>query len=204
MTISATTRGLRPGVCTSTSRPGSPYDGQLIYETDTNRVAVYDSSAWVYKTPASTTGSVLQVVSVTKTDTFVASTSTYTDITGFSATITPTSTSSKILAIVTGSGSTVTILQLVRGSTPVFIGDTAGNRTLGSQVLWASAGNVPAVFGFAYLDSPNTSSSITYKVQGRSESGNSQFCINRANTDSDAANAFVRTASSITLMEIAG
>jgi hypothetical protein len=50
MTISATTQGLRPGVCLSTSRPSTPFDGQVIYETDTNRVAVYDTNAWVYKT----------------------------------------------------------------------------------------------------------------------------------------------------------
>lgn len=35
------------GVCTSTTRPASPYEGQMIYETDTNRVLVYDASAWV-------------------------------------------------------------------------------------------------------------------------------------------------------------
>ena len=41
---------MQPGVCTSTTRPASPYDGQVIYETDTDKIAVYDSSAWVYKT----------------------------------------------------------------------------------------------------------------------------------------------------------
>ena len=50
MTISATSQGLKPGVCTSTNRPANPYDGMMIYETDTDKVAVYDSSAWVYKT----------------------------------------------------------------------------------------------------------------------------------------------------------
>ena len=43
---------LQPGVCTSSTRPASPFDGQVIYETDTDKVAVYDSSAWVYKTNA--------------------------------------------------------------------------------------------------------------------------------------------------------
>ena len=41
---------IKPGVCTSSTRPASPYDGQVIYETDTDKIAVYDSSAWVYKT----------------------------------------------------------------------------------------------------------------------------------------------------------
>ena len=44
---------LKPGVCTSTTRPSSPFDGQTIYETDTDKVATYDSSAWVYKTSTS-------------------------------------------------------------------------------------------------------------------------------------------------------
>lgn len=37
----------QPGVCTSTTRPATPYEGQVIYETDTNRVLVWDASAWV-------------------------------------------------------------------------------------------------------------------------------------------------------------
>lgn len=39
---------IKPGVCTSTTRPSVPYEGQLIYETDTDRVASYNGSAWVY------------------------------------------------------------------------------------------------------------------------------------------------------------
>ena len=35
------------GVCTSSTRPVSPYEGQMIYETDTNRVLVWDNAAWV-------------------------------------------------------------------------------------------------------------------------------------------------------------
>jgi hypothetical protein len=43
----------RPGVCTSTTRPASPYEGQVIYETDTDRTLVWNASAWV--APNSTT-----------------------------------------------------------------------------------------------------------------------------------------------------
>jgi len=39
---------IKPGVCTSTTRPSVPFEGQLIYETDTDRVAAYNGSAWVY------------------------------------------------------------------------------------------------------------------------------------------------------------
>ena len=46
MTISATTQGLRPGVCTSSNRPATPFEGQMIYETDTDLTYVYGGSAW--------------------------------------------------------------------------------------------------------------------------------------------------------------
>jgi len=47
MAVSSTTGGLRTGVCLSTDRPQNPYDGQVVYETDTNRTLVWDNSAWV-------------------------------------------------------------------------------------------------------------------------------------------------------------
>jgi hypothetical protein len=37
----------QPGVCTSSTRPVSPYEGFVIYETDTDRVLVWNNSAWV-------------------------------------------------------------------------------------------------------------------------------------------------------------
>lgn len=38
----------KPGVCTSTTRPASPYQGQVIYETDTARTLVWNGAGWVY------------------------------------------------------------------------------------------------------------------------------------------------------------
>jgi hypothetical protein len=40
------TAGLQPAVCTSTTRPASPYEGQMIYETDTDLTYLYSGSAW--------------------------------------------------------------------------------------------------------------------------------------------------------------
>ena len=42
----AASRLIQPGVCTSSTRPASPYEGQCIYETDTDRMYVWDGSAW--------------------------------------------------------------------------------------------------------------------------------------------------------------
>jgi hypothetical protein len=36
----------QPGVCTSTSLPASPFLGQIIFETDTNRLRVYETDGW--------------------------------------------------------------------------------------------------------------------------------------------------------------
>lgn len=38
----------RPGVCTSSTRPAAPFQGQVIYETDTGRTLVWNSTAWVF------------------------------------------------------------------------------------------------------------------------------------------------------------
>ena len=51
MTISATTQGVRPGVCTSTNRPSAPFDGQVIYMTDVDQTAVWDGTAWTVLAP---------------------------------------------------------------------------------------------------------------------------------------------------------
>lgn len=52
MPISSNETGLRTGVCTSTTRPTTPYNGQVIYETDTGLTQVWNGSAWK---PLSTT-----------------------------------------------------------------------------------------------------------------------------------------------------
>jgi len=47
---------VKPGVCTSSTRPASPFDGQVIYETDTNVVSVYDGAAWATVGPTTAGG----------------------------------------------------------------------------------------------------------------------------------------------------
>lgn len=54
MTISATSQGLKPGVCTSSNRPANPYTGMMIFETDTNKLGVWNGSAWVFLADADT------------------------------------------------------------------------------------------------------------------------------------------------------
>ena len=51
MTISATTQGLKPGVCLSTAKPSNPFDGQVIYMTDVDQAAVWDGTTWTVLAP---------------------------------------------------------------------------------------------------------------------------------------------------------
>lgn len=153
-------------------------------------------------------GSVLQVQSATKLDTF-STTSLLADITGLSVTITPASTSSKILVMVqcmiTGLNAGL-ILQLVRDSTAIYKANPAGNRTVASMVGFYAPSS-PTQYGAGanhlhFLDSPSTTSSTTYKLQGGVISGSAMY-IGRTTYDLDNNNAS-RAPSTITVMEIAG
>ena len=151
-------------------------------------------------------GAVLQVVSTTKTDTFSTSSTTFVDVTGYSVSITPTSSSSKILVIcnitATAIGAAFSVHgRLMRGSTPIAVGDTAGSRQQASY-MWEGAQEAHFGISVTYLDSPATTSSTTYKMQVRSNNGTYTTYVNRASTDSDSS-AYARTASTITVMEIA-
>lgn len=159
------------------------------------------------------TGKILQVVSTTKTDTFssaVASGASV-DITGLSVSITPSSTSSKILvtAIVHGSRITSDVpnipIAITRGGTLVGVGDTVGNRTVVSGVHHtftangSSIGNAQAVF----LDSPASTSALTYQIVLRGvASTTATYCVNRTSSDTDIA-GMPRPISSLTVMEVA-
>ena len=147
---------------------------------------------------------VVQVKSTSKSDTFTTTSQTFTDITGLTVSITPTSASNKIFVIasVTGCNSVGVVsggIRLARGGTGIFIGDTAGSRILGQQVQPVSADRT-LTLGLSFLDSPATTSATTYSVQCIN-SGNGTFYVNRSNQDSDST-AYFRSASSITVMEV--
>jgi hypothetical protein len=151
-------------------------------------------------------GSVLNVVSVTKTDTFSAASTSMTNITGLSATITPTATTSKILVILTFGAidlSTNNFVQgdVTRSGTVIGVGAAAGSRTRASWGYNSPGANAPAGASFTFLDSPATTSSRTYQARARSASGT--FYINRTDSDTDNT-TFFRAVSTITLIEVAG
>ena len=157
----------------------------------------------VIKLPAAP-GCIVQVVQTVKTDPTSHDTNTWTDISGMSVSITPTSASSKILVNFHGSGSTVNLgyIRLLRDSTEIGSGGSAGSRIPVSCMFHRSGdSNLMESFGNSYLDSPNTTSAVTYKLQWRDESGT--IYLNRSVSDTDSA-AGIRTSSVITAMEVAG
>jgi hypothetical protein len=147
---------------------------------------------------------ILQVVQTTKTDTFQTTSTSYADVTGLSVSITPSATSSKILVIAdvkmssNADGRTVAI-QLVRDSTAIYIGDASGSRRRASAASNGDSSQPTFPATAIFLDSPNTTSATTYKIQATINSGTAS--INRSDFDVDST-AVGRSASSITVMEI--
>lgn len=147
---------------------------------------------------STTAGTVLQVVQG-RTKTLVTTTSTSFVDTGLTATITPSSTSSKILVICnqngifhSGTAGTFLSLILLRGSTNV-TGDAAAPYLAYPHIYNSAAVVRSGAHNITYLDSPSTTDATTYKVQG-------------VNTGSFTTN-YQRDAqvySTIQLMEIAG
>lgn len=153
---------------------------------------------------------VLQVVQTVKTDTFATASLTYVDVTGLSATITPSATSNKVLVVVqtqisaAADGLACCYLQVIGGNSGTYIGDAAGNRVrsaYGSNGTIARIDHLMMQGSIIYVDSPNTTSATTYKVQMRNAAGSLGATLNRTYTDTDTA-GFPRCASSITVMEV--
>jgi hypothetical protein len=153
-----------------------------------------------WATPAAG-GKVLQVVTATSTSNTAVATTTYTD-TGLSASITPSSASSRILVLVnqnsrcfrevstSGFG-----IKLLRGATEIVDQSNGGNNQWTLSVSASPTGTPSLVINanvpLMYVDSPSTTSATTYKTQGAVQSA--------ANGGSVTFNTVMST---ITLLEI--
>lgn len=125
--------------------------------------------------PAGVGGKVLQVVSATTSTVVSILTQTWTDST-LSATITPTSSTSKIAIFV---AQNMTIYRtgnqqaggnrLLRDSTVIFAPGNAGPTPLNYYVAADGSAFVQLTTSYSYhfVDSPNSTSAITYRTQGR-------------------------------------
>lgn len=165
----------------------------------TGQILTADTSVSPYKvkwaTPAGG-GKVLQVVSMSTSTNFSSTSTSYVDITNYNLSITPSSTSSKVLVIFSPSlyiGGVATQnyqgFEIMRGSTAIVTNDNAnvqGAAALGGGYTWQY---IQA--SFVYLDSPATTSSTTYKGRTKDALG----VTHGINTSPNGA-------STITLLEI--
>ena len=147
--------------------------------------------------PAGVGGKVLQVVQTNKSDMASSTSQTYADISGLSVNITPSSSSNKVLVSFFAQLSTNNHdaqIRLLRDSTE-FVGSGA-ITSAGTVNGRTYQGDIINTFGTMYLDSPSTTSQITYKLQWRLNVAQTVY-LNRRMGDT----AF-STISNITAMEV--
>jgi len=152
------------------------------------------------------TGSVLQVVQSVYTTRFTTSTNGSWVSPGMTGSITPSSTSSKILVFVNvvvgdsgGTGTNGATIRLTRNSSPVsYLNRTSAGNPAGIYIT----GNVyiSGTLHLEYLDSPSSTSSVTYGVDYWIEAGTNYGTFN---TDKDN-NSGAQGNATVTMMEIAG
>ena len=155
-------------------------------------------------------GSVVQVVSATKTDKQSTTSSTAVDITGLSVSITPTSASSKMLVrcdINYGGYLNVYIAFFVkRDAANMVLSTTATGNQINATFSGGGDNNNHQYkmngVSHTYLDSPATTSAITYKVQFASTEASIAATIN-APSQTDNQAYIIGGTSTITVMEIA-
>jgi|TARA_R100000482_G_scaffold21115_1_gene6128 hypothetical protein len=160
--------------------------------------------------PSGANGGIIQTIQTVKTDTFSTTSLSFVDITGLSATITPSSNSNKVLVKVhlgfvsSHNTSAYPNFVLVRGSTQIGKGTSGtGDRTNCSFAVLTNlhGGYSGTAASFEFLDSPATTSATTYKLQMLSGFSSRQIYINRMYND-DNYEYTTRSASTLTLMEV--
>ena len=177
-------------------------------ELRTNRIVPRDGL------PAGSAGGIIQVKSTTMTTTATYSISgmTWTEVGGLTTTITPTRSDSKILIMLTMGGMSsngegqrwaVALRRDNSNITGAINSDGSGH----TRASWAHTGRalgnaIESHPAFNHLDSPATTSAVSYKVMITTE-GSYTLYVNRSHSDSSSSSVF-RTASSLTLMEISG
>ena len=158
-------------------------------------------------------GKILQVVQTFKTDAFSRSSTTFGDITGMNVSITPASSSNKILIVchlsVGTQGNGYVGFRLLRDSTNIghstALDSSSSSNTRDSAFAFGDESSQATyklnTVSYSFLDSPSSTSSLTYKLTVRTWSSTT-FRLNRPQSIGNAAYTMAGT-SSITAMEVA-
>mgnify|MGYP001176017148 CR=1 FL=1 len=172
-----------------------------------------DSILPVDGAPTNGGGGIIQVKQTVKTDTFSTLSETFTDVTGLSVSITPTRSDSKIMVSYSGCGGSgqnrvghIRLARVIGGTTTtdIFIGDQSGASQAQASSSFVQANTYfVSSFSGTFIDSPSTTSAVTYKLQLAAGDQDYQVHVGRSH---DNNNEFSRstTPSQITVMEISG
>ena len=150
-------------------------------------------------------GKILQVGQALKTDAFSTTSTSYVDITGLSVDITPSSSSNKVLVDFviacgnnTGTQNRFDLVRQVGGSDTTINPATMDSATAMFFVSENTTGFMRAQVTYRFLDSPNTTSQVNYRLRTKIYSSSYTQYVNRANYSTDTTGSSV-----ITVMEVA-
>lgn len=195
----------------SVTDPGS--DGNI--ETSATIKGSIDSTA-SFPTKSANSGNtsagghILQVQQIVKLDGFTTSSSSFIDVTGMSVKITPTSSSSKILVMIhLNYGGSVNIYgnaKVLRDSTVISTSTAASGNQINSTFAFGKENSSSAEYKlhlgcYNFLDSPSSTSELTYKLQVMTNDSTRTITVNRPYNYNDASYISGGT-SSITVMEV--
>lgn len=161
-------------------------------------------------TSNSSVGKILQVKQAVKSDKQTIQSQTLVDITGMSVSITPSSTSSKILvnySLVVFANVVYYTMRLLRDSdSTIFIGDqnpSATSQSRGSFGTYQGSYVNAMTVAQSFLDSPNTTSATTYKLQAHCPYSSSYIIGINTSPQQDNYTYMTNCVSTITAMEVA-
>ena len=178
-------------------------------ELRTNRIVPRDGL------PSGSAGGIIQIRQTLKTDSFNTNSQNLVDITGMSVSITPTRSDSKILVEVhlnfSGDNNMYGQVRLVRDPGDQTVGGStavSGNQRIGtfgvSTPLDANGQYKMYSAECKILDSPASTSALTYKLQVAStNTGGNYFYLNRP-SNNDNQQYIIGGSSTITAMEVSG
>lgn len=151
-------------------------------------------------------GAILQIKQTVKTSSFSSNSASFVDVTGLSVAITPASASNKILILLNSylsqTAQNAAAMNLLRDSTLLLQGDEDGSVKRSTAAGLMDGGIRLNAVSIAYLDSPNTTSEVTYKAQV-AIGNNGVVWVNR--TAAGNANVdYSAVVSTITVMEVKG
>jgi len=173
---------------TTSGRPSSPSAGQMGFNTTLGAIETYNGSAWYQ---AGRAGNVIQVVQYSTGSSYSVTSTTFT-ATGWTGSITPQFSTSKILVSISAGQWRITTNALQEGWAQLWrsigggaysalgqTGGAAGGSGDIHEILIPPANNPFAVsHSVLYLDSPNTTSQVTYQPYAKTNSSGTTIYYN--------------------------